>query len=167
MLHKTKDGALIRMIREKDSSDLGRERGWITHSVIAYNGGDNLGKLSFTWIPDFKKRYAEIELYCKAFGRRDRAKDDHRTSQEFHGEPYVAGVHVEEVHRRRHVAIALYRESALWLAQDWGLRLRSGDPSSDAEAVWRKMIDLGEPVVEVSIFKYGKRMALDYRDCVQ
>lgn len=69
--------------------------------------------------------------------------------------------------RRQGIGLALYREAALWLAEEWELRLRSGDPISCSEGVWLKLKRLGEPITKVDIPAYGSRFALDYTSLVQ
>lgn len=167
MEHRTRDGALITMRRSEDKNAPGYDRGWVTFRVSAFvNSPEEWGHLSISWIPDFDERYADLEVYREAFGRTYGTKADRAKTKAFHGEPFVAAVLVHPMHWRRHIGLALYREAALWLAQDWNLRLRSGDPNPQAEALWAKLLALGEPVTLVNIQDYYPRYALDYRDRV-
>ena len=164
MEHRTRDGAPITMHRIKNvDPSPGQDRGWITHRVTAIVGGVGLGHLSISWIPDFDERYPDLESYSKAFGGWQRSKTDMDRTRAFHGEPFVAAVLVDFFHHRRYIGLALYRETALWLAEEWGHYLRQGDPNNSSEALWAKLRALGEPVIEIDVKDYWLRLALDYR----
>lgn len=163
--HSTREGELITMRRAEDRSAPGYDQGWVTFRVSAFvgQGSEERGHLSISWIPDFDERYADMKAYRSSFGRPNATENDRTKTKAFHGEPFVAAVKVNPSHWRRHIGIALYREAALWLAQDWDLRLRSGDPNPSAEALWAKLQILGEPVTTVDILLNYQRFALDYR----
>lgn len=159
MEHRTRDGRRIEMRRLRDVEHASDERGWVTHRVVAVVDGADLGHLTISWIPHIDTEY-NLERY-----RAERPWADQRSLERFrafHGQPYVAAVLVHPGYWRQHIGLALYREAALWLAQDWKLRLRSGDPNPSAEGLWAKLVALGEPVVEVDVGDGHSRMALDY-----
>lgn len=164
MRHETKDGKRIEMVRNPSPNQVGGDRGWITIAVVAHIDGEPVGHLSVSWIPDFDERYADMDVYRKAFGGPYRTERDRARTKAFHGEPFVAGVLVDFGKHRQGIGLALYREAALWLAEEWGLRLRSGDPNTSSEGLWRKLKALGEPVTKVDVLDYHPRFALDYRD---
>lgn len=127
MNYQTRDGIPIVMRRAKYIEAPGYDRGWITHRVIAEIDGKKVGHVSITWIPDFDDRYADLGAYIKAFHRYEDVEREREKTRAFHGEPFICGVHVEPEYRRRGIAIAMYQEGARWLADEWNLRLRSGE----------------------------------------
>lgn len=164
MKHLTKDGAVIEMVRDREPNQVGGDRGWITIAVVAMLDSKNVGHLSISWIPDFDERYADLDVYREAFGGPFRTERDRARTKAFHGEPFVAAVLVDFPYHRRGIGLALYREAALWLAEEWDHRLRSGDPNQSSEGLWKKLEALGEPVAKVDVQDYHPRFALDYRD---
>lgn len=163
MAYTTNEGLAIEMERNPHPEQVGACKGFVTYRVTARIGGDVVGHLSISWIPDFDERFADLAVYQEAWGQYRTARDRARTKA-FHGEPYVAAVFVDFRLQGRGIGTALYQEAALWLAEGWGHRLRSGDPNDCSTGVWKRLEALGEPVTLVDILDYFPRHALDYRD---
>ena len=134
---------LVRVPHVPHPSD---ERGWHTEAVEAWEDNDRIGIIKVSWIPadEMETRYPTVDEYTRAIRGYGQTTPDmledllpaYTHFQEFHGHPFVAGVRVEEAHRRRGVATALYREAALWLTER-GLSLGASDTQTpEAEALW-------------------------------
>lgn len=163
LVHRTKDGLPITMHRERDVvRDEPLRPGGITCRVTAALQDREVGWLVISWIPDFDARYADPDAFAAAFGRSADEQDRVRL-RAFHAHPHVGAVFVAFHQQRRHIALALYREAARWLAEEWDRPLRAGDPNPMAERVWAKLVRLGEPVTHVSVMDGWPRPVLDYR----
>lgn len=162
MRHSTKQGKALEMVRNRDAIQVSADRGWVTYQVIARLEGEKAGQLTFSWIPDFDERYAALDAYRKAFGE-ERSEQDLARTRAFHSVPFVAYVSVEEEMQRQGIGVALYREAAAWLAEEWGLPLRSGDLNAFSYEMWKHLIRIGEPVTETDVGRRYPDFKLDYR----
>lgn len=143
----------------------GRDRGWITHEINAKlpNSLLPIGVIKISYIPNFDKIYPTFDKWQEAFGYW-RTNEDFKRFKTFHNNPFVAYVHVKQSFRRQGVALALYRDAALWMAESFGEHLRQGDPNSQSLTVWKKLQSLGEPIKKIKIPNYRMVLALDYRE---
>lgn len=143
---------LVRVPRVPHCSD---ERGWHTEAVEAWEGGRRVGVLKVSWIPAdvMSARYPTVAEYARDVAGWAEVPDESvlerlaprfEQFREFQGQPFVAGVTVDEDRRRRGVATALYREGALWLAER-GLSLAASDTQShEAAALWERLTALDD-----------------------
>lgn len=160
--HRTKDGRPLKMLRLRPEHQPGSEKGFDSYKVVAVLEGAHVGTLTFTWIPDFDARYPDAESFKKGFGRLFASEQGRASARAFHSTPYVAAVCVDFLHHREYIGLAVYREAARWLADRWGLPLRSGDPNHASQALWKKLEQLGEPIVMLDVMDGRDRCALDY-----
>lgn len=139
----------MKIVRVPHVPHVSDERGWHTEAVEAWEGDLRLGVLKVSWIPadEMEVRYPTVDEYARAVRGYGQTTPDmlaemlpaYAHFREFHGHPFVAGVRVEEAHRRRGVATALYREAALWLAER-GHGLACSDTQSwEAAALWERL----------------------------
>jgi GNAT superfamily N-acetyltransferase len=127
-------------------------RGWHTEAVEAWEGERSIGMLKVSWIPAdaMAERYPTVERYARgiagyeSWGPLDDSFLDglRPRFEEFRAlqsQPFVAYVDVEEDRRRRGVALALYREAAVWLTER-GLSLAASDTQTEqVRALWGRL----------------------------
>ena len=147
------------------------DRGWHTEGVEAREGGRRVGILKVSWIPAdvMAARYPTVlEYACGIAGHFQDPGPDvletllprYQAFQEFQGQPFVAGVTVDEDRRRRGVATALYREAALWLAERGHTLACSDTQSWEAAALWGSLRAREDvPTVELPDGRHAIRFA--------